>query len=324
MELPSCSGRIERVACGSRTLCNRPRIQQLAALPHIYSPLRRRKQFNPVVAWAAASYSDLETYKLSSSVGPAPWFQGAIREVVRHLSSSPFLQIVRFGSSPAVNPKYSSFGVSESVVAAPELWSSIAETLSCDTADVVILVQRVDDSQSASQPENQPMTRTHSREMKIHVEDACRKLVASGIGVRLLQGHVGDCCAEDDLEQDRTRQQSSSIPSSSISCIAVPKFASPSTTATSRTAVRVTALPVEEQANPVGGATHSGAASVKGYWGVVVQSKHHGTGSEGCYLLKAVKNVPNSSTGCTCTHFSLTRVCQGEHLERQFVQSWLV
>lgn len=41
-----------------------------------------------------------------------------------------------------------------------------------------------------------------------------------------------------------------------------------------------------------------------------------------CSLLKTVRMV--SATGCACTHFSLTRVCQGEHLEQQFVSSWLV
>jgi hypothetical protein len=85
--------------------------------------------------------------------------------------------------------------------------------------------------------------------------------------------------------------------------------------------VRAAALrPVGDQGSPalVAGSGQQATA----YWGVVVQSRRH-TGAEGCYLLKTVKST-SASTGCTCTHFSLTRISQGDHLEQQFVQSWLL
>jgi len=264
--------------------------------------LASRRQ-TPIAMSSMAAAGDLATYQLPhhSSVASsrlAPWFTGAIREVVRHLESSPFLELVRFGSEESREPKFSSFAVSDSVVGAPELWASIAETVSSDTADVVILVQRVDNNPSAEHAQ-----RCNSREMRKHVEDACRKLVACGVGEAILAGSVGDCCDEDEAP---TKSSGSSTLRSSI----VPFQTGPSTT---RKAVKVTAL-------PSGG---TGMTPLSGYWGVVVQSRQH-TGAEGCYLLKAVRTVPSSGSGCTCTHFSLTRVCQGERLERQFVQSWLV
>lgn len=53
------------------------------------------------------------------------------------------------------------------------------------------------------------------------------------------------------------------------------------------------------------------------YWGVVMQSP--GEGPNGCYLLKTTQNIGGD---CTCTHYSMTKVCGGMTLEQQFVDSW--
>ena len=245
---------------------------------------RARQQQRPGPVSVAASASDLATYSLyprhSSAV--APWFHSSICEVVRHLENSPFLQLVRFNQGDrAREPKFTSFGVSDSVVAAPELWESIAETLSADTADVVILVQRVEATHHHEEPESTleaPMLRHSSNEMREHVEDACRRLVASGVGESILQGQVGDCCEEEGKEA----AQPSTTPSRALSSGIVPY----SSRSGARAAVKVTAL-------PSGGCGADGATPLGGYWGVVVQSRHH-TGAEGCYLLKAVRTVPSA------------------------------
>lgn len=57
------------------------------------------------------------------------------------------------------------------------------------------------------------------------------------------------------------------------------------------------------------------------FWGMVIQSRKNAA-MEGCYLLKTVRNI--DPTGCTCTHFSLTRVCQELPLCEQFQSAWLV
>lgn len=58
------------------------------------------------------------------------------------------------------------------------------------------------------------------------------------------------------------------------------------------------------------------------FWGLVVRAWNHDDPVEGCYLLKTSQNT--DLTGCTCIHYSLTKVKQGESLYEQLVQSWLV
>lgn len=211
--------------------------------------------------------SDLATYRLPhhSSVGhhaAAPWFQRAIKEAVTHLQDAPFLQLVQFnGDSTGTCATMKSFGVPDVAVNTPELWASISEAVTADTADVVLLVQRVDDSKKVSL--------------------SSKKLASSGISQSVFQGKVGDCCEkEGHLYKESSRR-----------------------------VVKVHALPPPEVGKPL-----------SGYWGVVVQSKRH-TGAEGCYLLKAVKETVDGT--CSCTHFSLTRICRGENVESQFIKSWL-
>lgn len=72
------------------------------------------------------------------------------------------------------------------------------------------------------------------------------------------------------------------------------------------------------------------------YYGLVVQSfqsdqqappsagapsPSHGA-ADGCYLLKTANNY-DGLTGCTCTHFTLTRVCQAKPLYQQLQDAWL-
>jgi hypothetical protein len=287
---------------------------------------------------AAASFNnhDLATYRLPhhSSIGhstAAPWFQAAVTEVVKHLESSPFLQLVRFSDAldPLTafkEPKLSSFSVPESVVSVPELWSSIAEAVTADSADVVILVQRIDPHGTGAIDTSAATQQPVDDSLKAHVEEACQKLVASGIGESILLGKVGDCC-ENHAHHTSHPSSSSSILSTSTSSGSVVPFSSSYRTvpSVSPSAIRGASIKVKALGTPE--AATSSPAPLSGYWGVVVQSKHH-TGAEGCYLLRAVRQVcppvANNDHGCTCTHYSLTKVCKGEHMERQFIDSWLV
>lgn len=90
----------------------------------------------------------------------------------------------------------------------------------------------------------------------------------------------------------------------------------------------------------------SGSHTVVAYYGLVVQSmRKHGfpvSGSahvasgkqpgspslmhplgeaDGCFLLKTVQN--RDITGCTCTHFTLTHLCQHQALHDQLQNAWL-
>ena len=61
------------------------------------------------------------------------------------------------------------------------------------------------------------------------------------------------------------------------------------------------------------------------FFGMVVQSRSS-TQLQGCYLLKRSRTLHQSSlgTGCSCTHYSLNRVCSGVPLWKQWQDSWLV
>lgn len=67
--------------------------------------------------------------------------------------------------------------------------------------------------------------------------------------------------------------------------------------------------------------THRPLHEEVSFWGLVLQSQRH-AGMDGCFLLKTVRS--EDAAGCTCTYFSLTRVCWGLPLCEQYQQSWLV
>ncbi|KAL6781017.1 hypothetical protein ACKKBG_A09415 [Auxenochlorella protothecoides x Auxenochlorella symbiontica] len=212
------------------------------------------------------------------------WFQDAVRDVAKHVSEGlPFMELVQLhGPCSGKAPHFSSFKVEDDVVSAPQLWRSIAECLSGEDPDVVMLCKRVD---SAADVGGQA---SPSSDTVTEVKQACRALVRSGIAHAVMRGRVGDCCEEDSPWDDRG---------------AGPGFWS------------------RHHHRPHGKAARVGQAQEVNFWGLVVQSRAH-TGAEGCYLLKTVRNV-EPATDCSCTHYSLTRICQGEGLEGQFVKSWL-
>ncbi|KAG2433444.1 hypothetical protein HXX76_008501 [Chlamydomonas incerta] len=62
------------------------------------------------------------------------------------------------------------------------------------------------------------------------------------------------------------------------------------------------------------------------YYGVVVQGAAP-SDTDGCWVLKTSRSDAGSAGphgGCTCTHFSLTRVCGGTPLYSQLRDAWLV
>lgn len=284
--------------------------------------LYRRVQSVVVKNQSASSLAQYPFTQKRKSPITTEWFQRSINEIVKHLSESPLLHVARFRSMSSMSSidddttpftsysssRHQTLEVDSSVLPTPELWESIAEHLTGADPDAVILVQRVHDVQHhlPSSPSSTTSTTTTSNNTNTTndqaVESVCRKLVASGVAESILTGKVGDCCDGKNPNSSSSKKKTSILPSTTSS--------SNSNNNKARVAVRTAAIPITQ---PTGQET--------AYWGVVVQSKLH-TGSEGCYLLKTVRNV--CSTGCTCTHFSLTRVCHRENLEKQFVDSWLV
>lgn len=282
------------------------------------APHYRRTQSVVVKNQSASSLAQYPFTQKRKSPITTDWFQKSINEIVKHLSESPLLHVARFRSMSSLSSidddtatpftsysssRHQTLEVDSSVLPTPELWESIAEHLTGADPDAVILVQRVHDVQhhlpsSSSSSSSTTTTTSTATTNDQAVESVCRKLLASGVAESILTGKVGDCC-DDDTPNSSSSKRTSILPSSTGD-----------SNTKARVAVRTAAIP---NTQPTGQETS--------YWGVVVQSKLH-TGSEGCYLLKTVRNV--CSTGCTCTHFSLTRVCPRENLEKQFVDSWLV
>lgn len=56
------------------------------------------------------------------------------------------------------------------------------------------------------------------------------------------------------------------------------------------------------------------------YFGLVVQSRYRSSVA-GCYVLKLVRN--QDSCGCSCSHYSVSKVCAGVPLGLQLKESWL-
>lgn len=57
------------------------------------------------------------------------------------------------------------------------------------------------------------------------------------------------------------------------------------------------------------------------FWGLVVKSALFPE-MQGCYLMRTSKSVNGS--GCSCTHYAVTRICSGVPLVDQYDASWLV
>lgn len=81
-------------------------------------------------------------------------------------------------------------------------------------------------------------------------------------------------------------------------------------------------------AQPSGGHASARASGSGGQWaqqrswGLVVRTLEDDNPVAGCYLLSTVQH--SDPSGCTCVHYSATRVRQGESLHSQLVRSWLV
>lgn len=248
---------------------------------------------------------------------PAPWFQGAIEEIVRQLQSAPFVQIVKLGNNPSQAEDLSTYklstnnGEDERSHVSSQMWDSIAQSLRCDGADAVILVQKIVDnidlqSLADTEVEQQPSD--------VSVHDACQKLISSGVGQSILRGQVGECCDSATARTDESNKNNGV--SGEINEAMKQRVGLPAVGTISRPVVKVAALPKGGKGRSVQ------PSSFHGYWGVVVQSKCR-TGVEGCYLLKAGRAVADG--GCSCTHFSLTRVsAHSGPVHSQFVNSWNV
>lgn len=260
-------------------------------------------------AAVSASSGDLATYSLPhhstvlSSSSSAPWLYPAIHESVKHLDDTPFFELVHFGpNGPRDKPWFESYTIPDEAVLVPELWPSIAETITSEAADVVLMVQRIPAS-NRDQNEEENYRRVE------RFESACRDIPSTQMREGMLQGKIGDCCDKVERRSCNGKKRDRSDENLLSRRSGIVRFNSTSNMMKSRKNVRVRAVPTSGCRKPFAG-----------YWGVVIQSKNRSE-ADGAYLLKAVRSVANN---CSCTHFTLTKVCRGENPERNFINSWLV
>lgn len=217
-----------------------------------------------------------------------PWFQKAVEDIVRKLDgrvdTDQFVQVVKMGSNPC----------QADFMATCDITASGHPTCRVDNVDAVILVKRIASGVDLKTHLDVDVVQTDAvtEPSNGDVQIACDQLMRSDVGRRILHGRVGECCEREMASED----------SPSAASVLVNQG---TRHAASRVAVKAAALPKQP---------------FHGYWGVVVQAKDKSS-IEGCYLLKAGCSVVDG--GCSCTHFSLTRV-QSEHVSvhQQFVDSW--
>lgn len=230
-----------------------------------------------VVCASKATCAELATYSLELPTS-TPLLESCVRQAVLHLDEAPCLHVA--GTSHG--PVFIRHPVPESVVAVPQLWQGIGETIVKDDPELLVLVQRVPDGSSPTvclKLQLAAMAAHSTHEDNVQVWPQSSGAYNPWLSKDLVSGKVGDCCDEHD---DHHHHGSS----------------------------------VED--------TLGGQEPAQGdvsFWGLVIQSKAR-MAMEGCYLLKTVRNT--DTTGCTCTHFSMNRVCLDVPLCEQFQAAWLV
>lgn len=226
---------------------------------------------------ARAACAELATYPLELPAS-TPLLESCVREAVLHLDDAPCLHV----AGTSLGPEFIRHAVPESVVAIPQLWQGIGETIAKDDPEVLVLVHRVPDGPSPTaclKLQLAAMMAQATDEDSVQVWPQSSVAQDPNLSTDLVSGKVGDCCDEDG---DHHHHGSSTE-------------------------------------DTVGGQEpfHRDIS----FWGLVIQSKAR-RAMEGCYLLKTVRNI--DTTGCTCTHFSMNRVCRDVPLCEQFQSAWLV
>lgn len=230
----------------------------------------------PVVC-ARAACAELATYSLELPVS-TPLLESCVRQAVLHLDEAPCLHV----AGTTQGPEFIRHAVPESVVAVPQLWQGIGETIAKDDPELLVLVHRVPDSASPTaclKLQLAAMTTKATDEGTLQVWPQSSSAHEPLLSKDLVSGKVGDCCDEDDDHHQHGSSAEDTVGHQE----------------TQRREIR--------------------------FWGLVIQSKAR-RAVEGCYLLKTVRNI--DVTGCTCTHFSMNRVCQDVPLCEQFQAAWLV
>ncbi|KXZ42143.1 hypothetical protein GPECTOR_196g335 [Gonium pectorale] len=264
-----------------------------------------------------------EGSSLGAVEGSQQWLAAGVREIVASLGRhgrQPLLQLV-FSSSPGgwrhgggVQHRFQALPVDQSVADNPQSWDSFAAHVRSSGANGLVLVRPIPSpdlhcayaasAATASQAAacggggglgatGQPSCSAASAYGTGPAASPFAATVSAAHGGRL-EGQVGDCCdGAGASSHEPPRHQASS----------------------------------GQQSSPGLGAPASPASSScphTDYYGLVVQSNCP-SDADGCWVLKVTRSEPGGAAAhmCSCMHFTLTRVCQGQPLAAQLRDAWL-
>ncbi|GIL66725.1 hypothetical protein Vafri_20208 [Volvox africanus] len=314
---------------------------------------------HPVMELKLASHNSGPIFTSSSSssrgsngaAGSHAWLPACVRHIVTVLGQqgrSPVLQLVfssRSGEISGVQHRFETVPISQYVADNPQKWAEFASCVRSSGANGMVLVRPIASPDqhcafaatatsaagAASPPSGQsPQYPTRSTCLTcapVCDTDTCIDVqegvavtpsspgTSSPLGDDLLAGRVGSCC-DSDLDMPRNALTAPSTSGGDRQEL------QPSRLSPASAASLAAVLPSSRtDAAPSGPICDAGPTQ---YYGLVVQGSCT-SDADGCWVLKTTRSDSPGAPGlCSCTHFSLTRVCQGQPLYTQLRDAWLV
>eukprot|EP01023_Acetabularia_acetabulum_P033255 TRINITY_DN31128_c0_g1_i2.p2 TRINITY_DN31128_c0_g1~~TRINITY_DN31128_c0_g1_i2.p2 ORF type:complete len:358 (-),score=18.20 TRINITY_DN31128_c0_g1_i2:360-1433(-) len=248
-----------------------------------------------------------------------------VTQVVQDLNNAPLIQAV--STCPILQLRH--LHVSEKTLSSPFVWFEIQSQLQNFDPEMLILVNQVDSPVPKclyrSQYENKQFKMIPGCTFGIRNQQSAFQ--TSKQKTNLVHGKLGDCCDDDDNFNHTTNLQAQRREYEWVQKLGQGQEYSSNLNQISSDQKNFNQSTKFENLNMSDDC--SGDESIKKeachsqfvkYWGVVIQSKEMSL-MDGCYLLTTTQN--RGQHGCTCTHFHLTRICQGVSLDHQCRNSWL-
>ncbi|GIL87701.1 hypothetical protein Vretimale_14653 [Volvox reticuliferus] len=306
----------------------------------------------PLTELRSASQNSGAMFKSNSSTtggngaaGSHAWLPACVRHIVTVLGQqgrSPMLQLVfssRGGGSSCMQHRFEAIPISQSVADNPQRWAEFASRVRSSSANGLVLVRPIASpdqhcafaaaatsvAEAAPSPSGQSSTctPTYDTDTCINVQEGATVTPSSPGAIAaldddMLAGRVGSCC---DSNFDIMPGDANTAPSTS-GVAQQGQHLQPSRLSAASAASLAAMVPSSRtDAAPSGPICDAGPTQ---YYGLVVQGSCI-SDADGCWVLKTTRSDSPGAHGlCSCTHFSLTRVCQGQPLYTQLRDAWLV
>ncbi|GLC36518.1 hypothetical protein PLESTB_000157100 [Pleodorina starrii] len=293
-------------------------------------PLTEQRNGLGVGSGTLTSTSTTTSRVSGGAVGSHAWLPACVRHIVTAVGQrgrGPMLQLVfsRHSSGGIAQHCFETASVSQSLADNPARWSEFSEHVRSSGANGLVLVRPIASPDQhciyaaaatttqgqTSPPQPTAATCTSCTEEACSPSDAASRASTPQSEVEVITGQVGACCGSGNAGRDGRPATSTSAEQPQQAAARAPK-----------TAALAAALPLlgrdtqGDDSPCVDGPTQ--------YFGLVVQGSDPSE-ADGCWVLKTTRSDFGGAPGlCSCTHFSLTRVCLGQPLYAQLRDAWLV